>query len=71
MASPPANRIFPSGFSQFPGSVMIDDFMAVETDYRLVPSASTVDPRWLWFFSTQGGTSTTWLATAFALNRAP
>jgi len=71
MASPPANRIFPSGFSQFPGSVMIDDFMAVETDYRLVPSTSTVDPRWLWFFSTQGGTSTTWLATVFALNRAP
>ena len=50
---------------------MIDDFMAVETDYRLVPSTSTIDPRWLWFFSTQGGTSTTWLATVFALNRAP
>ncbi|HEV8400704.1 MAG TPA: PKD domain-containing protein, partial [Gemmatimonadales bacterium] len=71
MASAPTNRIFPSGFSQFAGSVMIDDFMAVETDYKLVPSTSTVDPRWLWFFSSQGGTSTTWLATVFALNRPP
>ncbi|HEY3220831.1 MAG TPA: PKD domain-containing protein, partial [Gemmatimonadales bacterium] len=71
MASAPTNRIFPSGFSQFAGSVMIDDFMAVETDYKLVPSTSTVDPRWLWFFSSQGGTSTTWLATVFALNGPP
>lgn len=71
VATAPAGRDPPPGFTRFFGSVMTDAFLATETNYQVPVTGSSVDPRWFWAFSQAGGATVTWLATVLSLNPAP
>ena len=56
----------PQGYSSI--GVGSDDFIRDDQAYAVQASAGTVNPAWTWFFD---GQSRPWLATTFALKRAP
>lgn len=70
-ATAPVNRDPPPDFTRFLGSVMTDAFLAIETNYQVPATTSSVDPRWFWAFSQAGGATVTWFATVLSLNPAP